>query len=201
MSSRGVPLLLVLLSLLSGCASVTLRDVWADPAARDARPQKVIVGAVMPESFSIQIAEDELGRRVGAPEVVPAYRVLSPEQRKDREAAKARIRELGFDGVVVLRVLSDEKELDYVPGTTYPASHFSYGTYHSWYYTGYADPGYYRTVRTLRCAVHVYSVREDKLLFAAITESVNPDDTKQFTAAIAELAAREARRLGFGVLR
>jgi len=86
------PLLVAALAALvvAGCASTRLTSTWQDPALKDATFHKVLV--------VFQNADAEL---------------------RDVDRVKARVRELGFDSSVVIRVVGVERQQTYVPPEVY----------------------------------------------------------------------------------
>jgi hypothetical protein len=125
--------------------------------------------------------EDELARKLG--NAVPAYTVLPDSLLLDSSKAKAWVKQAGFDGAVVMRAVSVDQETTYVPGQAYvvPAG---YGS--MWGYWGpgwdYAyEPGYVKQDQVVSVEGNVYSVPDDKLVWASRTKTYNPESVRQLS--------------------
>jgi hypothetical protein len=152
-------LLAVALALLAGaCASTRLTAVWQDPSFKDATFHKVLVVFQNADAGVRRIVEDEMARDI--PGSVPAYQVLGDAELRDVERVKARVRELGFDSSVVMRVVGVERRRTYVPPSVYTVPSYYRGFWGYWGYgwTTVYEPGYLRHDRIVRIATNVYSV-------------------------------------------
>ena len=89
---------------------------------------------------------------------------------------KRRVRAEGFDSAVVMRVVSVEREVSYRPGTVYavPALYSDFWGYWGYGWRSVYDPGYLRSDRVVTIATNVYSVADDKLVWASQSETFNP---------------------------
>ena len=115
---------------------------------------------------------------------------------KDQDAAKADLRQAGVQGVVVMRVVSQDQSTTYTPST------WSRGYYPSfWGYWGYGwgavySPGYIRTDMVVNVETLVYRVADDKLLWAGVSGTTNPSRVDTFVREIVDEAAKEMRKSG-----
>src|SRR6185436_425426 len=106
----------IFLLLAAACASTSIEQQWRAPQVT----QLHRVATVM-HSRDITVrraAEDDMAQqlRTRGVDAVPGYRILSDQDYHDREAAKARLRAAGFDGVIVMRLAGKDTRLQYVPG-------------------------------------------------------------------------------------
>src|SRR5260221_262982 len=101
------------------CSTTTFESTWRSPEARPLRLQgQKVVGLFLSNSPARRRrAEDAMAREISArgAQGVPAYTVLSDEEVKDQEAARAKLDKLGFGGVVVMRVVGRETQYSYEP--------------------------------------------------------------------------------------
>lgn len=209
---RKTPMKLVFMlavvgSLGVGCASSTqFVQSWASPDAKPLAFTKVIAIGVDANEGSRRIAEEEICKSIKNPAVVciPSWSVLPGEAARDTDTAKAKIQEQRFDGAVILRVLGIDKEVIETPATTTVGIGFYQppGFYHPMYgYYGTSwgmayRPGSTRVRRTVRVETNIYSVRDEKLVWSGVSETVNPDNTASMVAAIAGKAGWILRREG-----
>lgn len=185
--------------LLAGCAPSThLVNSWKDPTAGSTRFKKVLAVCACKDAGIRRTVEDRLAAAIKGSE--PSYSVLSDEQLADPDRAKAAIRDGGFDGVVIMRLVSVDKSATYVPGQAYvvPAGYRS--MYGGWGYGGYGgygtvyDPGYVREDQLVNFDTNIYSVAEDKLLWASRSQTDNPSSVNQMIDEIIAETAKEMKR-------
>jgi hypothetical protein len=91
----------------------------------------------------------------------------SKEIMDNEEKCRAILKDQGFDGIITLRVTDKKQERTYVPA----AASSGYWGYHAQYYTGFYEKGYYQEDTKYLIETHVFSLKQDKLLWAGITES------------------------------
>ena len=126
------------------------------------------------------------------PNSTPAHAVFSDDEVRDLDRVKARVRQDGFDSAVIMRVVSVDREVSYVPGRLHAAP----GLYHGFYgYWGYGwrsvyEPGYLRSDRIVTIATHVYSVAGDKLVWASQSETFNPASLRNAVADVVRVTSR-----------
>ena len=140
-----------------------------------------------------------LERRMAAdiPGSVPAHAIFGDEEVRDMELVKSRVREQGFDSAVIMRVVSVDREVSYAPGRIYAVPSIYHGFYGYWGYgwrTVY-DPGYYRNDRIVTIATNVYSVPDDKLVWASQSETSNPGSLRQAIGEVVRVTSRATGEL------
>jgi hypothetical protein len=195
---------LVLGFLTSGmaCASTSFVSTWKVPLDGPIQfdGKRVAAVVVSANESTRRAGEDALARRIsaGRAQGIPSYTLVSGETPKDQEAAKKILRDAGIEGAVVMRVISNEQEVSYSPGGYYSAPY--YGSF--WGYWGYGwgmayDPGYLRTDTVVMVETLVYSVTEDKLLWAGRSRTTNPSNVSKFILELSNKAASEMKKAGF----
>ena len=178
----------------AGCASTRITSAWQDPALRDVPFRKVLVVFQNPDAALRRIVEDEMARDI--PGSVPAYQVIRDEELRDIPKVKARVRELGFDSSVIMRVAGVERERTYVPGQVLSVPGYYRGLWGYWGYgwTAAYDPGYLRNDRIVRIATNVYAVQADKLVWASESETFNPASVRGAVAEVVQVTAKATAR-------
>jgi hypothetical protein len=179
------------------CASTRVETRWKDPAlsAEALVFHKVIVLALVTEEATRRATEDELVRVLSASPraqtnrtlVAPAYQWIPSSALGDVASMQATVEAAGFDGAVVLRLVSDEERITYVPGQ-----------YNAWwgYGVGPYDPGYTTRDRIVRVETRLFSVAEKKLLWAGVTRTLNPRDLPHLVDGIARAVGDELEAQG-----
>lgn len=185
----------------SACASTSFNSTWKAP---DAQPvelagQKVVAFVLTKNEASRRAAEDALAREItaGGGQGVPAYTLVAGDTAPDEAKAKAQIEAAGATGVVVMRPVDTSKEL--VATSTYMGP--SYGPYWGGYY-GYGWGGAWgggvdvRTNTIVTVETLVYSLPQNKLIWAGQSNTTNPARVDTFVRELATAARREMTKAG-----
>ena len=196
--SQILLLLLISLSLvfLTGCDKSKLIHSWADPDAGNYQFTKPIVVFVMEDKEIRETAEEAIVRNVKKVQAYPSYIVLREGELKDTEKAKARLREDGYDGAIVVRLVGIESNIDYAAAPS-PNYYHSYYDYYNTAWLGAAyTKSYVREERIIRLETVLFSITDDKLLWQGISESKNPETVSGLIDEIAEVIGKELRKQG-----
>lgn len=179
--------------LLAACASTRVVSAWSDPDLRNVPFRKVLVVFQHQDPGLRRALEREMA--VDIPNAVPAHVVFSDDEVRDLDRVKARVREEGFDSAVIMRMVSLDREVSYVPGRVYTVPAYYRGFYGYWGYgwRSVYEPGYLRSDRILTIATNVYSVADDKLVWASQSETFNPSSLRR---AVEEVVRATSRATG-----
>ena len=180
------------------CATTTFQSTWRAPEARPLRlTGKKVVGVFVSRNQTLRRrAEDAMAREISArgAQGVPAYTILTDEEVKDREAAKAKLKELGFSGAVVMRVVGKETQYSVQPAYWgRPHYHRFWGDgYWGWGWRTVGEPGYLVADKIVSVETLVYSLEQDLLVWAGVSKTVDPTQIDPF---ISELAAAVTKQM------
>jgi hypothetical protein len=196
---------------LASCATTTFNATWKNPEAQPVALEGAKVAAVVvtANETARRAAEDALVRELNARGArgVASYRFISADsfKEKDRDksraAAKGYFETAGVDGAVVMRVVSADKEVTYQPGMAYTPGMWGSPYYGSFwgYYGGWGmayDPGYLRTDTIVAVETTVYSLKQDKMLWGGMSETVNPSKADAFMKDLSKGIAKEMKKAG-----
>lgn len=182
--------------LLGACSSTTIKTAWKE-AGYQKPLNKVMVLGLAKDQVIRRLFEDTLTARLrerGVDAVASAP--LIPAVKPDAKTIEAVLRKKGFDALLVTRLVSMDKETQYIPPTAYPAYTPRYTTFHGYY--DYAspmvyEPGYMVDVTIASLETNLYDVHEgDKLVWSIVSESFNPHQTNK---AVEELATVLVKKL------
>jgi hypothetical protein len=188
---------------VTACATTSTRftSTWKAP---DVGPVdfagKQVVALVLSKNEGMRrAAEDALARELTARGMygVAAYTLIPTAEIQDRAKAKARLQQAGVQGVVAMRVVSQEQQVTYVPGTVWASP--SYGSFWGYYDYGWGtvyDPGYLTTDTIVSVETLIYSVTRDKLLWAGVSQTTNPSKVDSFIQELVNEAAKEMTEQG-----
>jgi hypothetical protein len=179
----------IAVAVAAGCATTHIVSAWKDPAFANVAFRKVLVVFQHRDPGLRRVLENEMASDI--PNAVPAHRIFRDEEIRDLELVKSRVRQEGFDSAVIMRVARVEREVSYVPGMVHWAPAYS----RFWGYWGYGwglvyDPGYLRTDRIVNVVTHVYSIADDKLVWASQSETFNPTSLREAISEVVRVTAK-----------
>ena len=122
--------------------------------------------------------------------------LVPPDVKKDHNAAIRLLADAGVAGVIVMRLVGYQDET-VVTGARYLADNYSY--FSSYWDYGMATmyvPGTVDTKTTVMVESLVYSIDQDKLLFASTSKVVNPKDVNSAIKNLAAAVGKEVRKAG-----
>ncbi len=204
-SSKRSLLTLTGLALLFGaCSATSFTSTWKAPDAQPVqlKPGDKVVAFVMANSSSMRRAgeanlADELNARglVG----IPGYTLVAEGDVQDEAKAKAAIEASGAVAAVVMRPMGSEKEVSSTPGMYYGGA--GYGSFYGGGYYGHGwggmyDPGQIRTDTYVSIETLVYDLRQNKLVWAGRTRTMNPSNVEGFIKELATAVGKELRSDG-----
>lgn len=193
---------------LAACATTTYQSSWKNPEATALHfaGKKVAAVVISPNESARRGAEDALAREITAAgaQGVAAYSILPEADTKDKEKAKALFQAAGIEGVVLMRVVGKDKELNYTPGMAMPVGYWGspyYGSMWGGGYWGYGwgmaySPGYLREDTIVTVETLVYSLAQDKLAWAGMSDTTNPSKVDSFIKELTAGAVKEMKKVG-----
>ena len=199
---RTLQLGLCLVALVAGgCATTSFSSKWYAPDAEPVKlnGQKVAAVVMTKNPGARRPAEDTLAREITKRGAVgiPAYSLIPDEQIRDLESSKRLLTEAGVQGVVSMRVVSRDKQTTYVPGAWTSGPY--YGSFSGYWGYGWGaayDPGYVQTDEIVSVETLIYSLRQDKLIWAGMSETINPSKVDGLVTELAGRIAGEMEKEG-----
>jgi hypothetical protein len=179
----------------SGCSTSThFFSKWSAQAQPVAMSGLRVATVFLNDNESIRRqGEDVMAREVGriGGVGVASYNIL-PEDPRDRERAKRELAQAGVDAVLSMRVVARERVMD--GSASYFTGSPHYGSL--WNYWGYGwgsvqGVGYLDTSTIVAVETLLYSLKDEKLLWAGMSETFDPDDVESAVKSIAREAVDE----------
>ena len=127
---------------------------------------------------------------------VAAYTIVPSELRADADAARAKLKAAGVNGAVMMRVVGKDQEIYYTPGMATPAGYGGFGPYWGYGWNSVYSPGYLSTDTIISVETLVYSLTDDKLLWASTSRTTNPGNLDQLIREVADATANEMAKQG-----
>ena len=188
---------------LAACGGATrFASTWVDPTAgpTDWDGQKV-AAFVLSSRDSIRLgAEETLARELtsrGA-QGIAGHTIVPKEVTEDQDKVKELLSSAGVVGAVVMRVVGQKQEISSSPGMiSYTGSYYpSFYGYWSYGWTAMYQPGQIRSDTIVSIETLLYSVEEDKLLWAGLSKTTNPENIPKFINQLVSAVGKEIRKTG-----
>ncbi|MGH8580981.1 MAG: hypothetical protein ACREVK_13000 [Gammaproteobacteria bacterium] len=191
----------IILSLCAvGCETSRFSSTWKSP---DAQPvhlsgQKVLAVCLSASDARRLEAEDILARELterGA-QGVASHTLFPAEQVKEVQTVKARLLREGFDGVVTMRVIGQQERVTYTPGAWTGPYYGGFRGYWGYGWGAVYEPGYLSTDTIVSVETLIYSIKQDKLLWAGVSETTDPSKVDAFISELADAVGNEMKKAG-----
>jgi hypothetical protein len=192
--------IVLLISLGVSCGAKTrVSSQWLSPDYKGGPMQKILVVGISETSLGRRTYEDRFAEalRDGGAEAVSSYQLLPTSDRLTKGQLEAVVREDGFDGVIVTRLLEVAEETTYVPPSTQvvPSYGYGHGGYYGYYGRNYDvvhSPGYTRTTEIVRLETRLWNAADSQLAWGITSETFDPTSTD---AAIASVTKKLVQQL------
>ena len=186
---------LALSLLLGACAPNTeVVNSWKEPTMQPQKFKKVLAVFISKDVGMRRAAEDELAKKLG--NGVAAYTVIPDEALRDQDRARAMVLAQNFDGAVVMRPVAVDQETTYVPGSSYVVPS-AYGSMWGYWGTGWGyaySPGYVQQDQVVSVESNVYSLTQNKLVWASRTKTYNPDSVRKLVNDIVDATVSQMKK-------
>jgi len=187
----------------AACTSTTFQSTWKAPGAGplNFKGKKVAALVISKEEGVRYGAEDALAQEItrqGAVGVA-AYGLIPKELTRDKEKAKEFLAKAGVAGVVAMRAVGKDQQISSSPASYYGGPYYATfwgGGYYGWGWGGVYDPGYVRTDTIVYVETLVYSLEQDKLVWAGRSQTTNPSKVGDFIKELTAKAAGEMKKQG-----
>jgi hypothetical protein len=203
---------LVAVCALAACSttSTNISQSYRNPGFEETVFKKLFVIGVAENHESRQAFEDAFAKAIAAEGggAQASWGLLPQSTKLEEEEIRAAIEGGDFDGVLITRLLSVDKDQEYVepkaynnakttyyPGGGYYGRGYYGGGYYGFYGTTYAkvhEPGYFETSTTLRLETSLYSLATNGLVWTGQSDTVDPESIPD---ARASMTAAVAKRL------
>jgi hypothetical protein len=194
--------LILLAAFLVACSSNSFVASWKAPDAQPLQVTGAKVAAVVMvnNEASRRVAEDKLAREITARGAVgvPMYVIYPDAQPSNEPQARTALEKAGVLGVVVMRPVSVDKEIVSTPSYSEPIYRGYWGGY---YGAGWGTPwgavgGDIRTNTIVQVETLVYSLKQNKLVWAGQSKLTNPSSIDRTIERLATAAASELQKQG-----
>jgi hypothetical protein len=178
---------LAIATFVMGCASTEMTGTWTDPSAKGAAMSKIAVIAMTTDPGLRRMAEDATASQMTGAQAVPSYQILGETDLKDRAAVKAKLREAGFNGALVMRLAGVTEQVDAVPYGTFDG-------YYGWAGDAVYGPGYLETDTVVHVVSNLYSLNQNKLVWTGTSKTFDPSSANQFMNDVGKAVAKSLQK-------
>ena len=188
---------------LSACGTTTFTSTWRAPDAQRVDPlgKKIAALVIYGDKKRRRDAEVYLSQELtlrGA-QGVAAYTLIGLDEPKV-DYARERFKEADVEGVVVMRLIGHDQRVIVDPGGFSGTAYGSFGSYYSSYGVGVSySTGSVQTDTVVTIETLVYSLKQDKLLWAGTSRTSNPEGLQSLITAVADGVASEVATEGLAV--
>jgi hypothetical protein len=197
---------LLIATLAATVGAVTLMaapkfmSAWRSPdAASVSFAGKKVAALVIAQDDSLRVSgEEALVRELSARglQSVATYRIAPKEELRSPDRAKGWFEKANIEGVVAVRPVSNEKRTTYNPGTWIGPSYSTFWGYYGYGWGSTYIPGSVDRDTIVTVETTIYSVSRDQLLWAAVSETKNPETLQRFVEDLVKECVKELGKQG-----
>jgi hypothetical protein len=185
---------------LSACGSTTFTSTWKAPEAQRVDPAGKSIAALVIYSDKKRRRDAEVylthELTIRGARGVAAYTLIGLDQ-PSVDYARARFKEAGVEGVVVMRVVGHDQTVVVDPGGFSGSAYSSFGSYYSSYGVGVTySTGSVQTDTVVTLETLIYSLNQDKLLWAGTSRTSNPEGLQSLITEVADAVASQVAKQG-----
>jgi hypothetical protein len=201
---------IILLALvLTSCNSTksTILDTWKDPTTsiESENFKKVLVVGLLKNDLIRKRVEDHFKEL--NPKFRASYPFLNKKSQINQDLLVKLLKSENFDGVITMRLVDTKKEVSYSPSTfsSYYYNPYGYtsgtygGLFGNWYGnygTIYYSPGNFVEETYYIVETNIFSLNNDKLIWSAVTKTVQFSDIEGGLDDILKSIENEMRKDG-----
>ena len=185
---------------LSACGGTTFTSTWKAPDAQRVDPAGKSIAALVIYSDKKRRRDAEVylahELTIRGMRGIAAYTLIGLDQ-PNVDYARARFKEAGVEGVVVMRLIGHDQRVTVDPGGFSGSAYGSFGSYYSSYGVGVSySTGSVQTDTEVTIETLIYSLSKDKLLWAGTSRTSNPEGLQSLVTEVANAISSEVARQG-----
>lgn len=169
--------------LLSGCSYSRVLTTWQADDFKGGQLKKTTVIAIVENKVIRWKMEDEFTHKLRSLgiDATQSYKTFPDLKGISVDQMKEHLAKSGQDSVFVTRLIDTKKETAYVPATSTTTGGYGGYGYFGGYYSGSAttiySPGYSYDYKVFTLQSNLFSMKDEKLIWTAVTEAEEPTGT------------------------
>lgn len=193
---------------LAGCVSTELKSTWRADDDKGPKLRKVAVFMLAADENVRRFAEDQMVRSLPKGTKGTAGYSLFDKPESNIEVIREKLKEKGYDSILMARTVSVDKTQQHVPPTTQlvptgpvfvgVADPRSLDIYyrHVWGYTYQTTPGYVANLTTIAIETVLYRLPAGQAVWSAVSESRNPSSQADMVRELVTLIDKQLTKEG-----
>jgi hypothetical protein len=181
--------------LFTSCTSTKIVSSWKQPDKHVHMDElnKVLTIALIENEDNRYKAEHQIVKHLDGKGFVSHEYLDDNFNRKNETEIMNKIRDDGFDGIVLMRLIDVDKERVYIPSETnnYPEEYQNFGGFYKVQHYRYKTSGYYITTKTYILETVVFSLKDNKVVWTGITETFEPSGIKKMANEISKVVYKQ----------
>jgi hypothetical protein len=199
----GAFVLIVACVVAASAQSYTFRSSWKAPDIQklDMAGKKVVAVVISSDESLRMSVEEAIARELTTRGSVgvAGYRSIPAELLKDGDQARAWFEKTGVSGVVVLRLLSVDKERVSSSVVWTSMSYQSFNNYYATAWQTVTPIGRGREVTTIAVETLLFDVAKGGLVWGGVTETSDVKDVQTYVTGLAGAISQELQRVGLAL--
>lgn len=192
---------LIAMVIVLSCNTTKITSSWREPDKTISLNSlsKVLVVALFNDETSRRKAEDEMVAYLNG-SGIQSYKYLDADfNKKNEEGIRMKIKDAGFDGAITMRLIDVEKEKTFNHSniSSFPNYHWAFSGFYARNWAFHSDNGYYTSTKIYTIETHVFSIKEDKIIWTGLTKTTDPDGVRKMTAEVANVVYKKMINEGF----
>jgi hypothetical protein len=187
----------IVLASAMACASSSstkLSDSWREPNTPQLAFNRMLAVYMSPDEAARRPVEDRLASRI--PNGVAAYQAVPDLSHTDPRAARQQLQGKGFDGVVAMRVVGVEQIDANGSGNNWYATKRDFDAFWGPSWVVVQDPGYRVDNRVVTVETRIFSLADNRLVWAGRTQTKNPKSVDKLVESTVDAVASSLREQG-----
>lgn len=192
---------IIMAMMTMSCTSTKITNSWRDPKRHIHMDElnKVLVIALIENETNRYKAEHQIVKYLEGKGVVSHDYFDTASNEKNEEEIMRKIRNDGFDGIVLMYLLDVDKERVYIPGEINynQIGTPNFGAYYVRNHQRYITQESYITTKTYILETVIFSLKDNRIIWAGITETFEPSGIKKMTNEISRVIYKQMITEGF----
>jgi hypothetical protein len=181
---------LLLIFLVSGCASSKITGEWKDPDLTNKKYTHILVIGVAKQPDRRKFYEDEFARQLARQGImaIASHTIIPRDKMQDKDTIVKSIEGLKVDGVIVTRLMGIKEQKKVEHGKTYKIPYGYYNNMYDYYDNTFATApsrSYAESHEYLQLESNLYDAETEKLSYTITTDTfIRQKFEKRITAYI-----------------
>ena len=181
-------------------ASIKFTSVWKSmDAGTVSFAGKKVAALVISQDDSLRVSgEESLAGELSSRGMqgVATYRIAPKEELQRAETARSWFEKADIEGVVAVRPVSADTRQTYTSGTWVTSNYSTLWSYYGYGWGSVYVPGSMQKETVVVVETTIFSVPRNELLWAAVSETRNPADLRQFVTELVKESVKVLQEQG-----